>query len=55
MFLGKGSFDVTARGDLLLGPVANVFLLPEGINNSFWYKTYYSTYDPGDAVKREGR
>ena len=35
LFLGKGSFDVAARGDVLLGPVANVFLLPEGINNSF--------------------
>ena len=50
LFLGKGSFDVTARGDVLLGPVANVFLLPEGINNSFWYQTYYSTYDPSDRV-----
>ena len=26
LFLGKGSFDVAARGDVLLGPVANVFL-----------------------------
>ena len=50
LFLGKGNFDVAARGDLLLGPVANVFLLPEGINNSFWYKTTYSTYDPSDRV-----
>ncbi len=50
LFLGKGSFDVAARGDLLLGPVANVFLLPEGINNTFWYKTNYSTYDPSDKV-----
>ena len=41
LFLGKGSFDVAARGDVLLGPVANVFLLPEGINNSFWYKTTF--------------
>lgn len=50
LFLGKGSFDVEARGDALLGPVANVFLLPEGINNSFWYKTVFSTYDPSDTV-----
>jgi filamentous hemagglutinin len=50
LFLGKGSFDVTANGDLLLGPVANPFLLPEGVNNAFWYKTYFSTYAPTDAV-----
>lgn len=50
LFLGKGSFDVEARGDALLGPVANVFLLPQGINNSFWYKTYFSTYDPANRV-----
>ncbi len=50
LFLGKGSFDVAARGDVLLGPVANVFLLPEGINNSFWYGTNYSTYSQSDAV-----
>ncbi|MDB6074788.1 MAG: hypothetical protein JWO89_2428, partial [Verrucomicrobiaceae bacterium] len=50
LFLGKSSFDVTARGDLLLGPSANVFLLPEGVNNTFWYKTYFSTYATTDAV-----
>ena len=50
LFLGNGSFDVAARSDVLLGPVANVFLLPEGINNSFWYKTNFSTYDPSDSV-----
>ncbi len=50
LFLGKGSFDVQARGDVLLGPVANVFVLPEGINNSFWYGTYFSTYDQSDTV-----
>ncbi len=53
LFLGKGSFDVTARGDLLLGPVANLFLLPEGVNNSYWYKTYFSTYASTDAVNVE--
>ena len=26
-------FDVTARGDVLLGPVTNPFLLPQGLNN----------------------
>ena len=50
MFLGKGSFDVSARNDVLLGPVANPFLLPAGINNSFWYKTYFSTFAPEDSV-----
>src|SRR4029078_1449528 len=28
LFLGKGGFDVSARNDLVLGPVANTFLLP---------------------------
>jgi hypothetical protein len=50
LFLGKGSFDVKAQGNLLLGPVANAFLLPEGYSNTFWYKTYFSTYDGSDAV-----
>ncbi len=50
LFLGKGSFDVRARGDILLGPVANPFLLPGGYNNTYWYKTYFSTYDPKSAV-----
>ncbi|MDD5201323.1 MAG: filamentous hemagglutinin family protein [Terrimicrobiaceae bacterium] len=50
LFLGTGSFDVSARSDVTLGPVANPFLLPGGINNTFWYKTYFSTYAPSDAV-----
>ncbi len=50
LFLGQGAFDVTAHGDLLLGPVANPFLLPQGINNSFYEKTYFSTYAPTDTV-----
>jgi len=44
LFLGKGGFTVSSVGDLLLGPVANPFLMPEGVNNSFWYKTWFSTY-----------
>lgn len=44
LFLGKGGFDLQAGGDLLLGPVANPFLLPQGNGNKFWYKTYFSTY-----------
>ena len=50
LFLGKGSFDIAAQGDVLLGPVANPFLLPQGINNSFFEKSYFSTYAPSDAV-----
>ena len=46
LFLGKGGFDVNARGDVLIGPAVNPFLLPGGINNTFWYKTYFSTYAP---------
>lgn len=44
LFLGKSQFDLSARGDLLLGPAANPFLMPGGYNNTFWYKTYFSTY-----------
>lgn len=51
LFLGKGSFDVSARGDVLLGPTVNPFLLPGGFNNSFWYKSYFSTYATGSAVR----
>jgi filamentous hemagglutinin len=50
LFLGKGSFDVSAGGDLLLGPVANAFLLPQGVANTYWDKTYFSTYATTDAV-----
>lgn len=50
LFLGKGQFEVTALGDLLLGPVANPFLLPPGINNTFWQKSYFSTYDKDSSV-----
>lgn len=50
LFVGKSSFDVSARGDVLMGPAANAFLLPQGFNNTFWYKTYFSTYDANSAV-----
>jgi hypothetical protein len=50
LFLGNGSFDVSAGGNLLLGPVANPFLLPQGVNNSVYYKTYFSTYSTTDSV-----
>lgn len=50
LFLGKGSFTVQASSDLLLGPVANVFLTPQSVNNSLWYRTYFSTYAPDSSV-----
>lgn len=50
LFLGRSTFDVSARGDVLLGPMANAFLLPQGLNNRFWYKTYFSTFGEDAAV-----
>ena len=56
LFVGKSNFDVAARGDVLLGPVTNPFLLPQGINNKYWYKTYFNTYsaDAGATVASYG-
>lgn len=51
LFAGKSSFDVSARGDILLGPTYNPFLLPTGLNNRFWYKTYFSTFAPDSATE----
>jgi len=50
LFVGKSSFAVSARSDVLLGPVANTFLLPQGVNNKHWYKTYFSTYGENSGV-----
>ena len=50
LFAGKAQFKVTALGDVLLGPVTNPFLLPQGLNNKFWYKTYFSTFAPDARV-----
>lgn len=50
LFLGKGSFDIQANGDVLLGPVANPFLLPAGQLNSFYNKSYFSTYGNDSRV-----
>jgi filamentous hemagglutinin family protein len=50
LFAGKSSFNINARGDVLLGPVANVSLLPQGYSNSYWYKTYFSTYAADSSV-----
>jgi filamentous hemagglutinin len=51
LFVGKGAFQVEARKDVLLGPVSNPFMLPGGINNSFWYKSYFSTFGPDAGVE----
>lgn len=50
LFVGKSSFNINANGDVLLGPVANIALLPQGYSNSIWYKTYFSTYAPDSAI-----
>lgn len=50
LFLGKSQFDVSARRNVLLGPAANPFLLPGGYNNSFRYKTNFSTYAAESAI-----
>lgn len=44
LFVGDSQFEVKARGDILIGPVANTSLLPQGLNNRFWYKTYFQTF-----------
>ena len=50
LFVGDSSFTVKAVGDILLGPVANPFLMPQGYSNSYWYKSYFSTYNANSAV-----
>jgi len=49
---GKSRVSVVSRGDALLGPVGNAFLMPQGINNDLAYKNYFSTYglDPAKGV-----
>jgi len=53
LFAGDASFDVSATGDVLLGPVANPFLLPQSIYNSYLNRSFFSTYAPGDFVNVE--
>ncbi|MGV3661870.1 MAG: filamentous hemagglutinin family protein [Prosthecobacter sp.] len=50
-FVGRGSLDVSAGGNILMGPVANTMLLPQGLNNKHWYKTYFSTYSTDSSVQ----
>jgi len=51
LFLGKGSFAISAVGNVMLGSVANVLLMPQGIDNSYYQRTYFSTFAPDDAVR----
>lgn len=50
LFGGRSTFEATARGDVLLGPATSAFLLPQGLNNKFWYKTQFHTVDPSAGV-----
>jgi hypothetical protein len=50
LYVGQAGFAVSARGDLLLGPVVNPFLLPQGTGNQAFYQTLFSTYNPESAV-----
>jgi filamentous hemagglutinin len=50
LYLGQGSFDVKAGGDIALGPVANPFLLPQGVLNGTFDRSYFSTYAATDTV-----
>ncbi len=50
LFAGKSGFTVRALGDVLMGPVANSFLMPQGINNGFWYRTYFSTFSAESSL-----
>jgi len=50
LFMGDATFDVSAGADLLLGAVANTFLLPQGQNNRFYERSYFSTYTADAAV-----
>lgn len=43
LYLGKGSYDLFARNQITVGPVANPFLTVPGINNSPYEATFFST------------
>ena len=51
LFVGKSSFEVSSRGDILIGPASNPFLLPSGLNNRYWYRTYFNTYSEDAGVE----
>jgi filamentous hemagglutinin family protein len=51
LFIGKSSFQVQAQQDILLGPIASAFLLPQGTNNRYWNKSYFTTFAPTSGVQ----
>ncbi|MDX2079189.1 MAG: filamentous hemagglutinin family protein [Terrimicrobiaceae bacterium] len=50
LFGSRTQFDVSARGDVLVGPAASAFLLPQGLNNKFWYKTQFQNTDASASL-----
>ena len=50
LFGSDSTFTVNARGNILIGPATNPFLLPQGVNNKFWYKTQFNTVNPTAAL-----
>ena len=50
LLAGRAKFDVKAGGNILIGPTANPFWLPQGIGNKYWYKTYFSTFAADTAT-----
>ncbi len=50
LFLGKGRFAVSARSNVLVGPTLNAFLMPQGLNNKTWYRTFFNTYSSTSEV-----
>ena len=51
LFVGRSQFDIAAQGNILLGPTLNVNLMPQGLNNKFWYKTYFQSYGADSGLK----
>jgi len=49
-FVGKANLNISALGDVRIGPVANPFLLPAGVGNPYWLASYFSTYSPESSV-----
>ena len=50
LFGSRSDFTVNARGDVLIGPITNSFLLPQGLNNKYWYKTQFHTIDASSGA-----
>lgn len=51
IFLGDAKMDVSAGGDLLICPAANVFMQPQGVGNQIWYKSNFSTFTDNSALE----